>query len=172
MAKRDARFKAILDSLPGEQYHSVVSALTLFHEFLEQGGATTSGRKKTRDLSLERFDSDTASKLRAQLVAQIWEPDLRRELVDRVVVAFDRNWIDAATLKAAIAQAKDKKREYERGGAGADSIWKPIASWIKGVFEANGVRWTPTASAVEPRPRRRREKRENETTGETIAVDA
>lgn len=111
-------------------------------------------RQSAPPRELRRFSPDQAARLHAEIVDKIWEPDLRRELVDRIVYAFDHNWIDGATLSAAISKARAAKSDYERtqGAIGRDSVWKSLGCWIKGVFAANNERWTPTGSAVEPRP--------------------
>lgn len=98
-------------------------------------------------------DSQLAS-FRAKLVNQIWESDLRADLVDRIVFAYDGGYFDVPTLRSAIRRAKSRKADYERsnGLKGKDAIWKTLASWLKGVYESHGVEWTPTASALEPRP--------------------
>lgn len=99
--------------------------------------------------------SDAARQsFRAKLVNQIWESDLRSDLVDRIVFAYDGGYFDVPTLRSAIRRAKSRKADYERsnGMKGKDAIWKTLASWLKGVYESHGVEWTPTASALEPRP--------------------
>lgn len=97
---------------------------------------------------------EEAAKTRDEIVAQIWEPDLRSDLVDRIVYARVSGWIDQPTIKAAIKKALDSRAEYERSGGqrGRDAVWKALAVWIKGVYESNNVAWTPTRSAIEPRP--------------------
>ena len=98
-------------------------------------------------------DPDKQARFRAKLVADIWEPDLRSELVDRIANAAALRWFDMKTLTAAIRRAKSLKYDYEKsdGARGKDAIWKTLATWIKGVYAARGVEWTPTSSALEPR---------------------
>lgn len=110
-------------------------------------------RESAISVAVPEANEETA-KIRADIVAQIWEPDLRAALVDRIVAAVVNGWIDEPTLKAAVKKAKDAVAEYERSGGqrGRDSIWKSLAVWIKGVFETNGVEWSATRSAIEPRP--------------------
>lgn len=146
----------VLTTLRYVQEANAGSFATSVPNAIQRGGRDRrSGRRQgAPTLELRRFSPDQAATLHDMIVSKIWEPDLRRELVDRIVYAFDHNWIDAATLKAAISKAKAAKNDYERsqGAVGRDSVWKSLGCWIKGVFSANGERWTPTGSAVEPRP--------------------
>ena len=91
------------------------------------------------------------------IVSDIWEPDLRSELVDRVVYAVSTKLVDSTTLKIVIDKAIAAKKEYaDTGGRrGKDSNWTTLATWLKGVYEQNQIKWTSTKGAVEPRPRQR-----------------
>lgn len=101
---------------------------------------------------------DKLARLRAKLVADVWEPDLRSDLIDRIVEAYRLGWTDAKTLQAVVAKATKAKTLFEtsEGQRGKDSNWKTLSTWCKGVFERNGKKWKPTSSALEPRPRQPR----------------
>ena len=109
---------------------------------------------RARTLTPER-----RSRFRAWLVSKVWEPDLRSELVDRIVFAYEQGFVDASEVKAAVRNTLDRKLDHERTGGrkGKDAIWKTLASWCKSVFETHGVEWTATASVLEPRPQAPRE---------------
>ena len=105
----------------------------------------------------EGTDVKKVEKLRRKIVNQIWEIELRKELVDRLVFAVVTKMTDYISLEAAIKRAKSLKSDYERtdGRYGKDVIWKPLSSWCKDVYESNGVAWKKVASGPEPRPIRR-----------------
>lgn len=102
-----------------------------------------------------RFPADKVARLRSLLVRDIWEPDLRAELVDRCVRLVASGVCNGTELKKAIAHAKEKKRAFEEsdGKRGSDSLWKPLGVWCKGKYEAAGVAWSKTDKRLEPQPR-------------------
>lgn len=110
--------------------------------------------RSTQSIPSRRLSDAQRNRFRVQLVRSIWEPDLRKDLVDRIVDAFDAGYFDVVTLRATIRRAKNRKLDYDRsnGVKGKDAIWKTLASWVKGIYESQGRKWTPTTSAVEPRP--------------------
>lgn len=153
-----ATYKSIISSVP-------VAKRSLAHAYLQglaAGVGLTSAqtpaqpvlREQPADVPSISASAKENGKMRANLVAEIWEPELRVELVDRIVAAYDRGWIDAVSLRAAIKRAQDRKSEYDRtnGARGKDAVWKTLASWCKGIYETNGYEWRATASALEPRP--------------------
>ena len=123
----------------------------------------------------ENVDKGKVARLRAFIVSEIWEPELRSELVDRLTNAVVTRMTDAKTLRAAIKRAKSLKADYDRtgGGKGRDAIWRTLAAWLRGVYESKGIEWRETRAALEPRP-------ESETralkvitpgTGEVVSVE-
>ena len=104
------------------------------------------------------WQSDYAAKLRRAIVRDVWEPDLRAELVDRCVNLVATKRVTLSELKQAIADAKEKRRQYELTGgkSGAESIWKPLGAWCRGRYEAAGIVWTKTDKLLEPEPPRSR----------------
>lgn len=155
-----ATYKSIISSVP-------VSKRSLAHAYLQglaAGVGLTSAqtpaqpvlREQPADVPSISASANANGKMRANLVSEIWEPELRVELVDRIVAAYDRGWIDAVSLRAAIKRAQDRKSEYDRtnGARGKDAVWKTLASWCKGIYETNGYEWRATASALEPRPQK------------------
>lgn len=155
-AAQRAAFTANFDALPIDARTSIIASLNWLlafeRNYQNEGSPVEPAARTVVPVDVAR-DKDSA-KYRAEIVAKIWEPDLRSELVDRIVAAIAAGWTDKKSAKAAIKKAVDARNEYDRSGGtrGKDSVWKPLATWLKGVFESNGVEWTPTASAIEPRP--------------------
>ena len=99
-----ATYKSIISSVP-------VSKRSLAHAYLQglaAGVGLTSAQTPARpvpsraeqpaDVPSISASANANGKMRANLVAEIWEPELRVELVDRIVAAYDRGWIDAVSL--------------------------------------------------------------------------
>ncbi len=149
-------FDANFNRLPIAARASVVSALNWFLA-IDRNYKTdeTSDASEAIAAPIASANDANVARLRAAIVARIWEPDLRSELVDRIVGVIGAGWVDVRATKAAIRKAAEARADYERtnGTRGVDSLWKPLATWLKGVYEANGAAWTPTASAIEPQPK-------------------
>lgn len=153
-----ASLRRLLGQLSPEGRRSFVPALEWLLAFERNYRAADAQRyaapAPVDQIAVSPAASEEAAKTRAEIVAQVWEPDLRSDLVDRIVLARVNGWIDQPTIKAAIKKALDARAEYERSGGqrGRDAAWKSLAVWIKGVYESNNAAWTPTRSAIEPRP--------------------
>jgi len=146
--------------LPSETQSACAFALKLFTS-LNQSSASSRWTPSAPPTSRARtLTPERRSRFRAWLVSKVWEPDLRSELVDRIVFAYEQGFVDASEVKAAVRNALDRKLDHERtgGNKGKDAIWKTLASWCKSVFETHGVEWTATASVLEPRPQAPRER--------------
>lgn len=113
-------------------------------------------RSKTLERAeVKKTENFSNSKRRAELVAKIWEPDLKSELVDRLLQAVDNQWTDEKTLDAVVDKALSLKTAYENtnGKSGSDSTWKPLAMFLQNVYKTNGATWEPTTGKFEPRPK-------------------
>lgn len=120
------------------------------------GAPTVSAPARNPSETAPSVNPEERARIRAKLVAEIWEPELRVDLVDRIVDALLTGYTSPAELRAAVKTANDRKQIYDKtnGAKGKDAIWKTLASWIKGRYEAKGVEWTPTRAALEPKPDR------------------
>lgn len=95
--------------------------------------------------------------LRRRLVVALWDPQLKAELVDRVVDLRDRGAISDEEIEAAVRLAKQETELYERtnGARGVASKWRSFASSVRGWYERTGASWSPCLGASEPRPPKR-----------------
>lgn len=84
------------------------------------------------------------AKFRDKIVRDIWSPELRSELVDRILLLVESKTATTREVGAAIKNAKAKSEAYD--------VWKPVASWCKQKFEDAGAEWAPCAPGLEPQP--------------------
>ena len=133
----DTAFFNLFNALPKSAKEAMLPTLQLFNSTLEHYKAFTR-------------PSACATRRRAfreQLVERIWEPDLRRDLVEYILFALDNRWTDENTLNDIIDAAR---KDNESGKV--DRMWRVIGSWLRGVIEGAGQPWYPTKGAPEPRP--------------------
>lgn len=90
--------------------------------------------------------------LRRHIVKGIWAPDLKAELVDRLILLMESHTIRAYELNAAIQDAQYKHEQFKttQGAKGTSAVWKPVAYWAKQKYENAGVRWDKCTGAPEP----------------------
>lgn len=90
--------------------------------------------------------------LRRHIVKGIWAPDLKAELVDRLILLMESHTIRAYELNAAIQDAQYKHEQFKttQGAKGSSAVWKPVAYWAKQKYESAGVRWVKCSGANEP----------------------
>lgn len=152
--------KTIALAIPRENRRVALAVLSAI-------GATIAENRKEQDalqnatstneagvLPPDQFPPARIERLRRAVVQEIWEPDLRSELVDRCVKLVATGIVTASELRQAIALAKEKRRIYEETGGlrGSESAWKPLGAWCKEKFENAGVVWTKTDKRLEPKP--------------------
>ncbi|MBR0225298.1 MAG: hypothetical protein IJL92_04485 [Thermoguttaceae bacterium] len=153
-------FDTLFDKLTPTDKAALTAALGWFasieREYSQKENAAVDERKASSEE--KPFQTDYAAKLRRAIVRDVWEPDLRAELVDRCVNLVATKRVTLSELKKAIAEAKEKRRQYELTGgkSGAESIWKPLGAWCRGRYEAEGLVWTKTDKLLEPEPPRLR----------------
>lgn len=104
------------------------------------------------------FSEEKIAAFRAKLVDIVWEPDLNRELVDRLTAAAVLG-IGGLNDKGAFKicrEAADAKRLYEKtdGRAGKKRIWQSLGYAVKRFYDAEGYEWTSTKIENEPAPKR------------------
>lgn len=109
-----------------------------------QAPAPTPSKK---ELEIKRpFPPERRAAVRLNLVRRIYEPDLSKELVDRLV-ALQEAGVPAYEISAAADRAKD---DFEAGRVRAK--WVSLSAWAKAKFEERDVEWTPCSKAYEPEP--------------------
>ena len=92
--------------------------------------------------------------LRRAIVAQIWTPDLRAELVDRVVELCAGGGVILSEFNDTARRAVWSYRQWQEtnGARGIRAPWIAVAGWLKRKYEIDGRPWTPAAPALEPKP--------------------
>lgn len=102
----------------------------------------------------EHTDLQKVAKYRASLVAEIWEPDLDRQLVDRIVFAVVVKMTSAKKVHSWINRARNRMTEYENtdGRRGVPTLWMSLGKWCKELYEENGIEWKKVRGGQEPEP--------------------
>lgn len=100
------------------------------------------------------FSYTRRAEFRARLVRNIWAPDLRSELVERVIGIVEARFVIPHDVTLAVKKANSEKKVYDEtnGAQGVAAAWISIASWCKGVYATNGYEWTPCSPNLEPSP--------------------
>lgn len=145
---------ALYDFLTPETQDVVFLSLLLAKKMAE--GAQP--RQTKPAVAIDELDDDAkarAGRLRDLVVRKCYEPELRRELVDRLVLIVVRGWATAKELETAVVNAKKKRAVWEAtdGLRGREFMWQTLAKWAKGVYSREGEVWTQTDPAIEPPPR-------------------
>lgn len=93
-------------------------------------------------------------RFRNVVVRKIWEPDLRAELVDRIVDLTVNGFVRPSEVNKIIDKATHRKRLYDEtnGAKGTESIWRTIGAWVKQRWQESGRTWTATNKRLEPQP--------------------
>lgn len=98
------------------------------------------------DYKFETLTNEKRESIRRSIVRRIWEPDLRAELVTRVIWLLDRGYLSTQQLTAIFEKAESEQRENNK------PRWQTIGAEIRKIFESSGFVWTQTARTLEPRP--------------------
>ena len=100
------------------------------------------------------FPYERRAEFRARLVRNIWAPDLRSELVERVIGIVEARFVVAHDVTLAVKKANSEKKVYDEtnGAQGVAAAWISITSWCKNIYATNGYEWTSCAPSVEPSP--------------------
>lgn len=95
-----------------------------------------------------------AQSFRRWLVRQIYEPELRAELVDRIVNLYTSGQASVSEIKETINKARTLKRAFVNsdGMKGKQSMWLTIGAWCKSKYISAGWGWDKTTPRLEPAP--------------------
>lgn len=107
--------------------------------------------KEARPLN---WPADKVQRYRTFIVRKMWEPDLRAELVDRIVELVVNGFVTYQEVDQIIEKAAQRKRRYDdtNGAKGSESMWRTIGAWTKEKWIETGRSWTATNKRLEPRP--------------------
>lgn len=108
--------------------------------------AKKSASKSAQEYVFNRLTDDQRARLRRSFVNRVWEYGLRSELVTRVVWLVDRCYLKGAELNEIVERANNDFREKNK------PRWQTIGFAISRIYEQHGLDWTPTATALEPKP--------------------
>ncbi|MGN0930526.1 MAG: hypothetical protein ACI4NP_02285 [Thermoguttaceae bacterium] len=106
------------------------------------------------------FEDARVLELRKKVVEIVWEPELNRDLVDRLVGAAVLR-LSGISPRDAVALARDaaeSRARYARtdGRAGRRRAWETLGLAVKRIYDEAGWRWVPTRVAAEPKPQVRK----------------
>lgn len=116
--------------------------------------------RRSIDEAIKRvdFSEEKIATFRAKLVELVWEPDLNRELIDRLTAAAVLG-IGGLNEKGAFKlcrEAADAQALYEKtdGRYGKKRRWQTLGYSVKRVYDVEGYEWTSTKIENEPAPKR------------------
>ena len=159
-----AQFMEAYTTIPAITQEKVLFGLLINQDLsaLTQRYAPTVAPKRRADLPdstdaldfPEHTDLQKVAKYRASLVAEIWEPDLDRQLVDRIVFAVVVKMTSAKKVHSWINRARNRITEYENtdGRRGVPTLWMSLGKWCKELYEENGIEWKKVRGGQEPEP--------------------
>lgn len=102
---------------------------------------------------------------RASLSRIIWEPSLRRELLDRACAAVALKLTSDASLFELARRAVDAASKRGR------RIWQVFTLDVKALFDAAGFAWVPTEPGGEPEPLGRVAERRSDEDEEAAVIE-
>lgn len=126
----------------------------------EESEKGSGAREETRNVAEIRdavdFEDARVLELRKKVVEIVWEPELNRDLVDRLVGAAVLR-LSGISPRDAVALARDaaeSRARYARtdGRAGRRRAWETLGLAVKRIYDEAGWRWVPTRVAAEPKP--------------------
>ena len=97
--------------------------------------------------------AEKAARLRDKLARDLWEVNLKAELLDRAIELYKAGVVTAEEIRAAVAKADDERAAYEKTGRGVNAKWKSFAAAVKGWYNRAGWMWSPCLGPSEPKPR-------------------
>ncbi|MGN0910921.1 MAG: hypothetical protein ACI4NV_05815 [Thermoguttaceae bacterium] len=102
------------------------------------------------------FEDARVVELRKKIVEIVWEPELNRDLVDRLVGAavLRLSGISGRDAVALARNAAESRARYLRtdGRAGRRRAWETLGLAVKRIYDEAGWRWVPTRVSTEPKP--------------------
>lgn len=115
----------------------------------------------TPDDAVSRIDwrREDVQRLRDELTAIVWEPDINPAIIDRLTATCVLG-VAGVDRRRVFRIARDAARQRELyvasdGRAGKSHAWKALGYSVKRVYDAAGYAWTPTKPGIEPAPGRR-----------------
>lgn len=156
---RDVR--KLLPLLSREGMERFSDALALFCEMkdeLEGINKTIQSQQPTIQAHPVSWSEGKIKSFRSLVVRKIWEPDLRAELVDRIVDLVVNGYVKPDEVGQIVEKAQRRKRQFEEtnGVKGCESVWRTIGSWTKERWIQSGRQWTATSKQLEPKPQKPR----------------
>lgn len=153
------RFREAFAALPSDVKEHALTGIMFFNAFREsaESAVVVETRRETPITNARQVDPRQVAKLRQTIVEDIWESDLRAELVDRCVDLAVSGVVTVAELHKAIQRSKAKNQQFKDSGGlrGSESIWRPLGAWCKRKYEDVGRVWTKTNQRLEPAPPRK-----------------
>lgn len=126
-------------------------------ETAEEGvGAREEARSVAEIRDAVDFEDARVVELRKKIVEIVWEPELNRDLVDRLVGAavLGLSGISGRDAVALARNAAESRARYLRtdGRAGRRRAWETLGLAVKRIYDEAGWRWVPTRVSTEPKP--------------------
>ena len=126
-------------------------------EAAEEGvGAREEARSVAEIRDAVDFEDARVVELRKKIVEIVWEPELNRDLVDRLVGAavLGLSGISGRDAVALARNAAESRARYLRtdGRAGRRRAWETLGLAVKRIYDEAGWRWVPTRVSTEPDP--------------------
>lgn len=155
------QYRKTIDALPEEVVEEVTRGLKFFAALRERYNNATSEQTEQQPTIQARPVSWSEGKIksfRSLVVRKIWEPDLRAELVDRIVDLVVNGYVKPDEVGRIVEKAQRRKRQFEEtnGVKGCESVWRTIGSWAKERWIQSGRQWTATSKQLEPKPQKPR----------------
>ena len=155
------QYRKTIDALPEEVVEEITRGLKFFAALRERYNNATSEQTEQQPTIQARPVSWPEGKIKSfrSLVARkIWEPDLRAELVDRIVDLVVSGYVRVEEVEKIVEKAQRRKLQFEEtnGVKGCESVWRTIGAWTKERWIQSGRQWTATSKQLEPKPQRRR----------------
>lgn len=122
------------------------AAVKAYAESAPTSTAKKAASKSAPDYVFNRLTEEQRARLRRLFVNRVWEYGLRAELVTRVIWLVDRGYLKGAELNEIVERANNEFNEKTK------PRWQTIGFAISRIYEQHNLEWTPTATALEPKP--------------------
>lgn len=116
----------------------------------ESSSATLGGLRR-----VNKYSPEQRAVIRRELVRRIYEPELSRDLVDRIV-DLQEGGVRAYEINAAIERAKEDAEVYKTtaGAKGLRFAWMSLSAWAKNEYKNRGVDMPPCSKVFESEPQK------------------
>ena len=104
---------------------------------------------------VNKYSPEQRAVIRRELVRRIYEPELSRDLVDRIV-DLQEDGVRAYEINAAIERAKEDAEVYKTtdGAKGVRFAWMSLSAWAKNEYKNRGVDMPPCSKVFESEPQK------------------